>query len=67
MSKRVVTQGGGQNLYKIAGSSSLEVYQVKVGTFSDSKTKIGSSRNLEDALSIIKSHSGNQIKSITNW
>ena len=67
MSKRIVTQGGGQNLYKITGSSSLDIYQVKVGIISDSKIKIGSSRNLEDALTIIKSHSGNQIKSITNW
>ena len=49
MAKRVVTQGGGQNLYKVVGSSKLEIFHVKVGTFSDSKTKIGSSRNLEDA------------------
>jgi hypothetical protein len=67
MAKRVVTQGGGQNLYKVVGSSKLEIFHVKVGTFSDSKTKIGSSRNLEDALSIIKSHSGNQIKEVREW
>lgn len=67
MAKRVVTQGGGQNLYKIVGSSSLEIFHVKVGTFSDTKNKIGSSRNLDDALSIIKSHSGNQIKEVREW
>lgn len=67
MAKRVVTQGGGQNLYKIVGSSKLEIFHVKVGTFSDSKSKIGSSHSLEDALSIIKSHSGNQIKEVRDW
>jgi hypothetical protein len=67
MAKRVVTKGGGENLYKIVGSSKLEIFHVKVGTFSDTKSKIGSSRNLEDALSIIKSHSGSQIKYIREW
>lgn len=67
MAKRVVVQGGGQNLYKIVGTNKLEIYHVKVGTFTDSKSNIGSSRNLEDALSIIKSHSGNQIKEVKEW
>lgn len=67
MAKRVVTEGGGQNLYKIVGSSNLEIFHVKVGTFSDSKNKIGSCRSLDDALSIIKSHSGNQIKNVRDW
>jgi len=67
MAKRVSTKNSGQNLYKIVGSSKLEIYQVKVGTFSDSKSKIGSARNLEDALSIIKSHSGSQIKEVREW
>lgn len=67
MAKRVVTQGGGNNLFKITGSSTLEVYIVKVGTFSDSTSKIGSARSLDDALSIIKSYSGNQIKEIREW
>ena len=64
MTKRVVTQGGGDNLFKIVGSKTLEVYQIKVGAFTDRTSKIGSARNLEDALSIIKSYSGNQIKEI---
>lgn len=67
MTKRVVTQGGGQNVYKVAGSSKLDIYHIKVNVFIDSRSKIGSARNLEDALSIIKSHSGNQIKEIRNW
>jgi len=67
MAKRVVTQCGGNNLFKITGSNTLEIYIVKVGTFSDSTSKIGSARNLDDALSIIKSYSGNQIKEIREW
>jgi hypothetical protein len=35
MAKRVVTQGGGNNLFKITGSNILEVYLVKVDTFSN--------------------------------
>ena len=67
MAKRVSTKNSGQNLYKISGSSQLDIFHVNVGTFSDSKSKIGSARNLEDALSIIKSHSGSQIKEIKEW
>jgi hypothetical protein len=67
MAKRVVTIGGGQNLYKIVGTSRLEVFHIKVGFLLDNKTKIGSSRSIEDALSVIKSHSGNQIKEIREW
>lgn len=67
MTKRVSTQNSGQNLYKIEGAKIMTIYQVRVGLLSDSKTKIGSARNLEDALSIIKSHSGSQIKEIREW
>ena len=67
MAKRVVTQGGGDNLFKITGSSHLEIYIVNVGTFTDRTSKIGSANNLDDALSIIKSYAGNQIKEISEW
>jgi hypothetical protein len=67
LAKRVVTKGGGENLFKITGTKNLEIYQIHVGIFSDSSSKIGSARNLEDALSIIKSYSGNQIKEIREW
>lgn len=67
MAKKVVTQGGDKNLYKIEGSTTLEVYHVDVSPIFDKKIKIGSAKKLEDALSIIKSHSGNQIKEIKEW
>lgn len=43
-------------------SSSNTVYRDKPGLF-ESKTKIGSAKNLEDAIALIKSHAGN-VKSI---
>jgi len=67
MAKRVVTQGGGNNLFKITGTSKLEIYIVKVDTFSNRTSKIGKANSLDDALSIIKSYSGNQIKEIREW
>ena len=67
MAKRVVTQGGGDNLFKISGTDKLEVYAVKVGLLSNTLKKIGGARNLEDALSIIKSYTGKQIKEISEW
>ena len=67
MAKRVVTQGSGDNLFKITGSSNLDIYIVKVGPIFNKTSKFGSARNLEDALSIIKSYSGNQIKEIREW
>ena len=66
MAKRVVTQGGGSNLFKITGTNKLEIFIVS-GDFFSSKKKIGGARNLEDALSIIKSYSGKQIKDISEW
>lgn len=67
MKKRVVTQGGGNNLFKITGTDKLEIYIVYVGYVFDRTKKIGAAINLEDALSIIKSYSGNQIKDIAEW
>ena len=65
MAKRVVTQGGGNNLFKVNNYN--EVYVIISKTFSSDTKKIGSANNLEDALSIIKSYSGNQIKEIREW
>jgi len=66
--KRVVVQGGGENLYRISiYGNKYTVSQVDVGVFTNDINIIGEARNLDDALSIIKSHSGEQIKKITNW
>ena len=66
MDKRVATQNKGDNLFRISGSSKLYIYKIEVGLFLK-KIKIGSARNLEDALSIIKSYSGSQIKDVSEW
>lgn len=69
MNKRVSTQRNGDNLFKISGNKTLYIYQVIVSPIPgfDKKIEIGSARNLEDALSIIKSYSGAQIRRITDW
>lgn len=64
--KRVVVQGGGQNLYKISEyKGKYTAYKVAVGLISDSATNIGQASSLEDALSLIKVHSGKEIKEIS--
>lgn len=67
MAKRVVVRGGGNNLFKISGSRTYEVYQVKVNLITNSLISIGSASSLEDALSIIRSYSGEEIKEIREW
>jgi hypothetical protein len=64
--KRVVVQGGGHNLYEISEySGKYTAYKVDVGFISDSKTNIGQASSLEDALTLIKVHSGKEIKEIS--
>lgn len=66
--KRVVVNGGGDNLYRISiYGSKYTVSHVDVGVFTNSINVIGEARSMEDALSIIKAHSGRSIKKITNW
>jgi hypothetical protein len=69
MNKRVSTQNKGNNLFKISGTKTLYVYQILVSPIPgfDKKIQIGSAKSLEDALSIIKSYSGSQIKKISEW
>lgn len=66
--KRVVVQGGGENLYQISiYGSKHTVSQVDVGYFTNDIYIIGEARSMDDALSIIKAHSGKSIKKITDW
>ena len=66
--KRVVVKGSGDNLYRISiFGNKYTVSQVDVGIFSNDYNIIGEARSMEDALSIIKSHSGQSIKKITDW
>ena len=63
--KRVVVKGGGKNLYRISiYAGKYAAQHTSVGLLSNSYKDIGTTRSLEDALSIIKSHSGKQIESI---
>lgn len=67
--RQVVTSGGGENLYKINeySSTSFTVYKAKVKLIGYDYTEIGSTRNLEDALTLIRSYSGNNIDRIGDW
>ncbi len=63
--KRVTVKGGGENLYYISESSgTFYVYKCKVGMLMNDETQIGKTRNMDDALSLIKSQSGRAIDSI---
>lgn len=56
--RRVIVRGGGNNLYYVSDSSGVFYVSKSNGT------DIGKARNLDDALAIIKSHSGREIEKI---
>jgi len=60
--KKVIVEGGGENLYYVSESSgTIFVYK---GSVWGSDTQIGKTKTMEDALSLIKSHSGRAIERI---
>lgn len=59
--KKVIVKGGGQNLYYVSESNDW-IYVYKGGGWGDKQ--IGKTKNLEDALALIKNHSGKDIESI---
>jgi len=66
--KKVVVEGGGQNLYHIAiHGREHTVSHVDVGLLMNDYKTVGRANSLEDALNIIKSHSGQQIKEVRDW
>lgn len=66
--KKVVVKGGGENLYRVTVSGRTHsVDKVSVGLISNSYKNIGKADSLEDALSIIRSHSGREIDKIKTW
>ncbi|AXQ27334.1 hypothetical protein D0B54_00910 [Solimonas sp. K1W22B-7] len=64
--RRVVVTGGGKNLYRISEYGGwFHAYKVDVGLISNSSNSIGKARSLEDAIVLIKSHSGEEIQEIS--
>jgi hypothetical protein len=59
--KKIVVRGGGKNLYSVSESSGT-IYVYKGSGWG--KSQIGKTRTMEDALALIKSHSGRGIESI---
>lgn len=65
--KRVVVKGGGANLYRISISGNKHFVQhASVGLLMNSYKDIGKTSSLDDSLSLIRSHSGNEIKEISD-
>lgn len=64
--KTVVVDGGGANLYKISDAGGrYTAYKVAVNLLlPNSRNSIGSARTLDDAVTLIRSHSGKEIQSI---
>ena len=61
--KKVTTRN--HKLYKITISGTKHYVSVdKGGIFTENYYRIGETRSLEDALSLIRSHSGSDIKEI---
>jgi len=60
----VVVEGGGSNLYEInEDGGHFKAYHVCVNLLlPNSKKNVGSARSFEGALSLIRSHSGKDIK-----
>ena len=64
--KRVEVQNGKGGYYKIhENGNKYTVYRVNIGIIVDDKKNIGEVKSLEDALSLIRSHSGQEIKKIS--
>lgn len=67
-SKKVVVKGGGKNLFKInIYDGQYSVYQIDATFLSNQTNFIGETRSLDDALSLIRSYSGQEIERITDW
>ena len=61
---KVVVRGGGENLYEVSESSGW-FYAYKVsGLLFSSRTSIGKAKTFDQALDIIKSHSGRGIEKV---
>lgn len=60
----VVVEGGGSNLYEIKEEGGhYKAYHVRVNLLlPNSKNNVGSARSFEGALSVIRNHSGKDIK-----
>ena len=63
--RRVVVEGGGANLYEICEYDGYFLARhVRVKLLWNDRYSIGRARTLEDAFSLIRSHSGRRIRSV---
>ena len=66
--KKIVVQGGGKNLFRISESSGwFHASECDPGFLSNSFTSIGKARTLAEALTLIKSYTGKNVQSMSDW
>lgn len=63
--REVVVEGGGKNLYEVHESGGkYTARQVTVGLIGNSYATIGTASSLDDAITLIRAHSGREIKKL---
>jgi hypothetical protein len=66
--KKIVVKGSGQNLFKVSDyKGTFHIYKVSTGFLSDSKKEIGKTKNLVDAITLIRAYSGKEIDKIEDY
>ena len=60
--RKVVVRGGGENLYYVSDSNGT--FYVTKSSGWGGGTDVGKAKSLDDALAIVKSHSGRDIEKI---
>lgn len=64
--RKVVVCGGGSNLYRISESDGwFYAYHIRVRFLGNAKDSLGRTRTLDDALALIRAHSGREIEEIS--
>lgn len=66
-SKKVVVSGGGSNTVFKVSSYGDTFYIYKLEGIFGTERKIGETRSFEDALTLIRSFTGKDVESISNW
>ncbi len=62
---KVVVQGGGSNLYEVSEyEGRFYAYKINVKLLMNDRRSLGKTGRFEEALSLIRMHSGREIKEI---
>lgn len=65
---KVVTKGGGNNLFKVSEYDRMFYVSMEgLGFFATGAKSLGKAGSLQYALELIKAHTGKDIEKITDW